>query len=344
MLASSHREQAPRAGQKDDNELLVFEGREQRIGLLQGSAGKRFEDYKPLAKSHEEGRRGGFDPHARVEDMDVDHVDAEVLYGNPGGGGISVKTADPELRFALMQAYNDWLADFCQTHPQRLIGIAEVPHWDTELAIGEAKRARKKGLRGVLIPAIPNQDIDSPSYTDPQYEPLWECLEDLEMPAHMHLGARPLTKGLESQFMVSICVNKMTMAEPITSMIFSGVFERHPGFRLVSVEAGVGWMAFLVPWMDNVFKRHRHHTGSNLRETPSHYFHQHVLGTFIEDAVGVNERHVIGLGNIMWSSDYPHSDSTWPNSLEVVEERFAGVPEDEIEQMVAGNVARLYGL
>ena len=125
------------------------------------------------------------------------------------------------------------------------------------------------------------------------------------MPAHMHLGAHPLTPGLNQNLFASIVCNKAMMAEPITSLIYSGALRRHPKLKIVSVESGVGWMAFMVPWMDNVYERHRHWQNLDLGDVPSTYFRRQVYGTFIEDPVGVRERHTIGIGNIMWSNDYP---------------------------------------
>ncbi len=340
-----YRDRAPKTIVKDGYQVMTFEGQERKVSLLSASAGKRYQDYKTVARADEEGRRGGFDPHARATDMDVDGVDAEVLYGNALGGGTGLMPTDRGLRFALMQAYNTWLADYCKAYPQRLVGIAEIPHWDLQLAIGEATRAKKLGLRGVIIPAIPTlNDADGRPYIDPWYEPLWSALEDLGMPVNMHLGARPLTRGLEANLFAAICSNKAVMTEPITSFIFAGVFDRHPKQNIVSVESGIGWMAFLVPWMDNVYERHRYHTGLTLKDKPSAEFQEHVAGTFIEDEVGVRERHVIGVRSIMWSSDYPHSDSTWPHSRKAIEEHFKGVPEEEKALIVGGNAARLYGV
>ncbi len=339
------RDRAPRVEQRGDRQVMVFDGRESGATGLSSIAGTKYKDYKIQAKTFDVGRKGGFDPHARVEDMDLDSVDAEVLYG----GTVNLQTDDRDLRVALMQAYNDWLADFCKAYPDRLVGIAEIPTYDTDLAIAEATRIRKNGLRGVLIPAIPGIEgswstpADRP-YTDSWYDPLWSCLADLEMPAHMHLGARPLTNGLASNLIVSVTCNKAMMMEPIASLIASGALERHPKLKIVSVESGIGWMAFTVPWMDKVWEKHRYWTESPLKETPSFYFHRQVLGTFIEDEVGVRERHVIGVENIMWSTDYPHADSTWPHSQQAIEADFQGVPEDEKRQIIGGNAARLYGL
>ncbi|MCL0102335.1 amidohydrolase [Dehalococcoidia bacterium] len=339
------RDRAPRVEIRGDQQVMLFEGRETIASGLSSVAGKKYEDFKHQVKTFEEGRRGGFDPHARIEDMDLDNVGAEVLYG----GTITLQTDDRDLRVALMRAYNDWLANFCKTHPDRLVGIGEIPTYDIDLAVAEATRVRKAGLRGVLIPAIPGLEgswstpADRP-YTDPWYDPLWSALQDLDLPAHMHLGARPLTNGLASNIIVSVTCNKAMMMEPIASLIVSGVLERHPKLKVVSVESGIGWMAFTVPWLDKVWEKHRHWTGNPLKEAPSFYFHRQVLGTFIEDEVGVRERHTIGVSNIMWSNDYPHSDSTWPHSQQAIEEHFADVPEDEKRQITEGNAASLYGL
>jgi predicted TIM-barrel fold metal-dependent hydrolase len=268
------------------------------------------------------------------------------------GGTLTFQTRDLDLRFALNRAYNDWLSELCGHCPERLIGIAEIPSWDMDLSVAEVLRAKELGHRGVLIPAIPTLEgpwstpADRP-YTDPFWEPLWSVLEETEMSANMHLGTRPITKGLmESSLMSHIVCNKAMMAEPITSVIFSGVLQRHPKLKLVSVEGGIGWMAFVVESMDRIFERHRQWQGSPLTELPSHYFHRQVYGTFMEDLVGLRERELIGVDNIMWASDYPHADSTWPNSRASLEEQMelAEVSAEDAYKISFGNAAALYGI
>jgi len=341
------RERMPRIERRGDQDLLVFEGNERPISLLEGSAGVASKDVKLLAKSKSEGRRGGWDPAARIEDMDFDGVDAQVLFGSGAGGGVAIRTLERPMQRVMMRAYNEWLAEFCRAFPKRLIGIGEIPVWDLDAALEEARRCAKLGLRGVLIPAVPAA-IDSPasdrSYLDPHYERLWAALEDLSLPIHFHLGTRPVSRDLEKNLMALISVNKTVMCEPIAAFVFSGVLQRHPGLKLISVESGIGWMAFLIPWMDHVFERHRYHTKSELGEPPSFYFHRQVLGTFIEDVVGVRNRDIIGVENIMWSSDYPHVNSSWPESRMYIEKHFGDVPPEERRKMVGGNAARLYGL
>jgi predicted TIM-barrel fold metal-dependent hydrolase len=303
---------------------------------------------EPVRDVAKEFKAGGWDPDVRLQDMQRDSVVAEVIYG----GSYSFQTADLELRLALTRAYNDWLSELCASHPERLIGIAEIPTWDTDLAAAEVLRAKELGHRGVLIPSIPTMEgpwstpADRP-YTDPFWEPLWSVLEETGMSANMHLGTKPITKGLtESSLMSHIVCNKAMMAEPITSVIFSGVLQRHPKLKLVSVEGGIGWMAFVVESMDRIFQRHRHWQNSVLTELPSHYFHTQVYGTFMEDLVGLRERELIGVNNIMWASDYPHADSTWPNSRESVEVQMesAGVSAEDAYKITFGNAAALYGI
>lgn len=346
-LPKAFRDRAPRVERRGDREVLVFEGAERPFGALEGSAGVDSRDVKLLAKTKETGRKGGWDPHARIEDMDFDGVHAQVLFGSGSGGGVAIRCEDRELRKAMMRAYNDWIAEFCRPYPDRLIGIAELPVYDMDFALEEAERCAKMGLRGVLIPAVPayleSPETDEP-YTDPSYERLWAALAEMDLPIHFHLGTRPITRGLQNDILINVSVNKSAMSEPIASFIFSGAFQRHPNLKIVSVESGIGWMAFLVPWMDSVWNKHRFHTKSELTEPPSFYFHRQVFATFIDDEVGVRNRDVIGVDNILWSSDYPHVNSSWPSSRAYVDRHFAEVPAAERRKMVCENTARLYDI
>jgi predicted TIM-barrel fold metal-dependent hydrolase len=337
------KDRAPRVEHGKDRDWVVFEGERMPIQLMSAVAGQKYEDYRLNATRLGEGAVGGYDPQERLKDMDTDGVDAEVLFGTVAGpfsGGYINKAGTPELKLALRQAYNDWLADYCKAAPDRLIGLGEMPDWSLEATLAEAKRVRDKGLKGIIMPSIP---LDH-NYMEPYWEPLWDLLEDLDMPMHMHLGPRPLTPGLADNLFCLIILNKPMMAEPLVSAIFAGVFERHPKLRMVSVESGAGWAAFTVPWMDNAFERHRYWQNSTLKKLPSYYWKKHVKLTFIEDPVAVRERHTIGIDCLMWSSDYPHSDSTWPHSQKWIAEHFEVVPEGEKQQIIAGNAAKVYGL
>jgi predicted TIM-barrel fold metal-dependent hydrolase len=349
-LPAKYRERAPKIvhrkhPQYGEIEMLAFEGKEMPFNFISADAGVRSEDAKPIGKSFLDGQRGGWDPVVRIDDQKRDGVDAEVLLD----GVTMLATPDRELKAAMIRAYNDWLADYCKHAPERFLGVAYLPVWDSALAVAEAERASKLGLRGALIPSIPG--IETPysmpadkQFNDPFWDPLWSPLESLAMPAHMHVDLGTLSKEFYSDTIVLMCANKTMYSEPIAIFCCTGVLERHPKLKLVTVESGVGWMAFFVPWMDLVFERHRYYTGYELKEKPSYYFHRQVYGSYIQDLVGVRNRDVIGVENILWCNDFPHVDGIWPNSSASIEEHMAGVPAAERHAILAGNAVKLYGL
>jgi predicted TIM-barrel fold metal-dependent hydrolase len=311
-------------------------------------AGFKAEDIKLVGKAAET-RPGGWDPHARLADMDLDGVDAEVEFG---GGPLA--TQNRELYLASFTAYNNWLADFCSAAPDRLLGVAYIPTWDVDQAIQEVEHAVRRGLRGIVIaPFAPTQMVGGLSlgttrdphrnYYDAEYAPFWERVVALDLPVHMHLGARE-AKLIPEQFLPSMVMSKLSMAEPIAQFIFSGMFVRYPTLKLVSVESQVGWFAFLAEYMDHLWHKHRYWTGNTLPEPPSYYMDRNVYGTFLDDREGILNRHRPGGKNIMWSSDYPHSETSWPQSRAYIAKIMAGVPEAEQAAIVCGNAMALYRL
>jgi predicted TIM-barrel fold metal-dependent hydrolase len=333
-LPAGLRSKAPAVEETAEGTFVVFEGKREVQSQLSDLAGVDPKDFKLTGSNR---RAGSWDPSERLKDQDVDGVAGEVLYG----GASPLKTsADPALRGEAYRAYNDWLADFCSVAPERLIGIAELPMDTSERAVAELERATAAGHRGVIIGAFP----PSGTWGDPQWEPLWEAAEDRNVPLHFHLGARSYTPTADPSFLVNVSMSKTACAEPIANFIFHGILQRHPGLRLVSVEGGVGWMAFFVAYIDHVFHKHRYWTESPLRNLPSEYFHRQVLATFVDDPVGVRERDTIGVRNIMWSSDYPHSETTWPDSRELIDEHMIGVPEPDRRRIVHDNAAELYAI
>ncbi len=148
--------------------------------------------------------------------------------------------------------------------------------------------------------------------------------------------------GLAEMFFTMTCLD---MAEPVSLLIFSGVLDRHPGLQFAIAESGIGWLPFVVERMDYTFGRHRLWMKSGIKEKPSDYFRRNFHATFQQDEeTGLLARHITGVETLMWASDYPHTDSTWPHSRKVVDELFANIPGDERTQITSGNAARLYGL
>jgi predicted TIM-barrel fold metal-dependent hydrolase len=282
--------------------------------------------------------QGGHDPHARLADQDRDGLVAEVLYG---GGPLA--TDDRDLRAASHVAYNDWLADYCAAAPSRLLGVAYVPCDSPAGAAAEIRRASRRGLRGALLPAAP----PDASWWDDAWNPVWRALVECGMPAGLHVGfgfARRHRFEGGAAFMTDVVMTKLEMAAPLADLVFGGVLARWPELRVVSVEAYVGWLPFVAEYMDHAYRVHRWWNDLGLPEPPSTYLRRQVSATFIEDPVGLRERHALGVDNLMWSSDYPHGESTFPESRASVARLFAGVPEDETRKIVYENARRLYRL
>jgi predicted TIM-barrel fold metal-dependent hydrolase len=344
-------------GPDEDCDYVVFEGNRKKLNLIGAQAGRKGKDFKMHGKAGDM-RSGGWMPSSRLEDMDVDGIDAQILFG---GGPLGTKNS--ELFTASFDAYNRWLADFCAYAPDRLIGVGYVPMQDVDDSIAMMRDFAKRGLKAVNIPAFPmSSDVvmgggmasqmlaltgdpsGKRSYAHPEFDPFWKAAIDLGMPVTIHLGGRPVRFGEAEHFLPDLLMSKFAMAEPIAILIFGGVFERFPDLKFVSVESGVGWFAFAADYMDKTWAKQRFWVKSTLPHKPSHYMDQNVYGSFIHDMVGVQTRHLPGGRNIMWSSDYPHSETTFPDSHLVIDELFAGVPEEERAEIIGGRAKRLFNL
>jgi predicted TIM-barrel fold metal-dependent hydrolase len=269
-----------------------------------------------------------------------------VLY--PTEGLLLYTQADEALLDACCRTYNDWLVEFCSEDPRRLKGVAMLNADDIDVAIEEMNRTRRLGLSGAMIPtAAPPES----RYDSPRYERLWAAAQDLEMPLSMHLGANRVGATGVDKNMAAIrptyfTVCELWVKESLGDMIFSGVFDRHPRLKVGAVEHELGWIPFFLDRLDYTYSQ-RHGNANYYRfrtaDRPSKFFHRNVFCSFQEDALGIRERHSIGLDSLMFGSDYPHTESTFPRSLEIMSERLSDVPSDEQEKIVFGNAAALYG-
>jgi len=362
-LPPQYRDVAPKIESGDDADYVVFEGSRTPLNVMTAQAGKKAENFKMHGRKSDT-RPGGWEPKARCDDMDADGIGAAVIYG---GGPLVSRNVD--LHLASFDAYNRWLSDFCKEDPRRLLGIGYIPMLDVQDAIDRMRRIAKSGLKGVLIPAFPQSraaleggtgtsaeagtsgssftlkgDPYGPRrYCDQEFDAFWAASVELGMPVHMHLGAR-ITRTAPKYFLPDLVMSKLAMAEPIATMVFGGVFMRHPDLKFVSVESGVGWFAFVASYMDKIWKKHKHWTGSELKEAPSFYMNRQVYGTFLEETAGLLLRNEPGGANIMWSSDYPHSETSWPNSKEVIDRTMSHLSAAERKQLVYGTAKALYRL
>ena len=310
-------------------------------------------------EGRDEALSGAWDHHERVRVMDEDGIAAEVIFPDgitemnmpPFGAGLSLPTEGivPELQWEGARAHNRWLAEFCQMAPDRRFGVAITPIlWDVETSLNEIRWAKKNGLGGILIPSCwGKQD----AYHHPKYDPIWALCEELEMIVHLHSGAAPMEDYSDHQGMMGIYISEVCWwaARPIWFLIWGGVFERFPTLRLAITESTTIWVPEQLRLLD--FRYEETHFASKLGDyrshlsmKPSEYFRRNVfLGASCMPRREVELRHEIGIDNIMWGSDYPHPEGTWPETQKQIEEVFVGVPEMELAAMLGGNAARLYG-
>ncbi|HEV2187355.1 MAG TPA: amidohydrolase family protein, partial [Stellaceae bacterium] len=280
-----------------------------------------------------------------LKDMVIDGVAGEVLY--PSQGLFYFKVADTGLMSAIFRAYNDWLAGFCRTDPARLKGIAMINLDDVEDGTRELERAARLGLCGAMIAEYPAEDR---RYDQPEYEKFWAAAAALEMPLSLHTATRRHGKirGAGAGTLRDASSRATKAFYPALSMcdmIFSGVFERHPRLMLAIVEFELSWAPNVLTSMDYTYRERHGEALYRFKDgtLPSDFFHRNVVLSFQEDAIGIRLRDVIGVDNMMWGSDYPHSESTFPESRRIISEILAGVPDAEQAKIVGGNTARVYG-
>jgi len=265
----------------------------------------------------------------------------------------------PELQWAGARAHNRWLAELCQMAPERRAGVAIVPAlWDVEEAVRELRWAREHGLRGALLPCAWGRLAP---YHHPMYDPLWAACQELGLVVHFHSGAAPIDDYFgplpappgapELPGAVGIYISEVVWwcVRPLTFLIWGGVFERFPGLKVAITESTSIWVPEYLALMDFRYSEN-HFTAklgdyrSHLSRKPSDYFRRGVfLGASCMPRREVELRREIGLGNLMWGSDYPHPEGTWPETRAQLVESFRGVPEAELEALLGGNAARVYG-
>jgi len=322
-------------------DLFVIDGMDKPIPMgLIAAAGKPAEELKMFGTRFDDMHRGGWDPEARLADQERDGVAAEVLY--PSVGMMLCNHPDADLKQACFDAYNLWIAEYCAAHPDRLIGVGQTAVRSVADGIRDLEQIKALGLRGVMMSGNPGVA----DYDDPMYDPLWEAAVGLGLPLSFHI----LTSQQDSFRVRGPRINAFMSIirgcqDIIGTFVFSGVFERHPRLRLVCVEADAGWVPHFMYRMDHAWERHRYWLqGGPLIRLPSEYFREHVYTTFQDDWVAFQVKDLCNVRRLMWANDFPHSDSTWPNSQAVLAKHAAHLTDEERDLVLHDNVTELYGL
>ena len=353
-LPARYREAGPRVVEQPPGE--PWAGHE--VWLMEGRAYPTMKHYA-MAGQDPEGESGPirfsemipgcYDPASRCRDMDLDGVWAQLCFPSFArfAGTRFLDCRDRDLALLCVQAYNDFVIDeWCGFDPRRQVPLVLLPLWDVAASVAEVERTASRGAKAVSFPENP-APLGLPSWHSRAWDPVLAAVEEAGLPLCMHFGTSGQMTGTSDDCPDSVrytllACNSMGLA---ADLLLSGVFVRFPRLRVALSEGGIGWMPYFLERIDYTWEGHRRmEPAIDFGVRPSEMFAGHVYGCFIDDEAGLEQRHRIGVGQILWESDYPHTDSAWPHSRERLAERVQGIPDDEVRQMVETNAAELFGL
>jgi predicted TIM-barrel fold metal-dependent hydrolase len=310
-------------------------------------------DKRYYPKRWEEVPRKAYDPLERLEALDEDGVDAEVLFPNTPIQNFAFTSGGPEFEVACVEAYNDALGEW-RSISDRFIPLAIIPYLNPiDVVVDQVRKAVNKGHRGIVMLAEPGISVKGAHHLhDPFWEPLWAACDEMDVPVNWH-GSAGLSVELSmpewdkfttrQRHTVSTGRLAATPAQMIPSLMFSGILDRYPRLKWACAETGAGWMAYVLEACDHEWERN-HLWTEGILTRPSDAFRRQIFVDFWFERSGIELRHKIGLGNIMWESDYPHITSTYPKSREHIARTTDHLPENERNQLLYGNAMKLYKL
>lgn len=345
-LPARFQEAGPRIVELDGGmQAWRFEGRVIPTIGLNAVAGKDPKDFGIEPVRFDQMLPGCYDVNARLADMDLDGVHAQMCFPSfPGFAGSTLFAAtDKELATACVVAWNDFILDeWCATAPDRFIPMVMVPFWDLDASVAEVERTAAKGAKAISFSEAPHR-LGLPSYHADHWDPFLAAAASADMPLCLHFGTggAPETAP-DANFAVAIALFGMNSQFTTVDLLLSPVFHKHPRLKVALSEGGVGWMPYVLERVDYTWERHRWYTGVNAEVRPSDLFRDHIFGCFIADETGVEIRHLIGVDNMMFEGDYPHSDSNFPASREKLAAVLQAVPDDEARKIAEDNARRVF--
>jgi predicted TIM-barrel fold metal-dependent hydrolase len=260
-------------------------------------------------------------------------------------GQLFARTDDKDQAIAMVRAYNDWHIDeWCGTHPGRFIPLMIPPIWSPELLAGEVRRNAAKGCHAVTFSENPSK-LGYPSLHSDHWDPFWAACEDEGTIVCLHIGSSSqlVITAPDAPMDVLISLQPVNLVQAAADLVWSPIFRKFPNLTFALSEGGIGWIPYVMERIDYVYQHHHKWTGQDFGDKlPSQVFHERVVTCFIDDAFGVENRHHLNLDNITWECDYPHSDSTWPNSPEALMKSLHDVPDADIEKITYKNAMRIF--
>jgi predicted TIM-barrel fold metal-dependent hydrolase len=330
------------------------------IGLV-STPGRRFEEFRWFGVTYEETRPGCWDGKERLRDMDIDGVDAEVIFPPQRTIGHWLSMPDEEISLAGIDAYNEFVFDeFAAADPERLIPCYQIPNLGVDTALKYLDKAIKKKAHTVVISSWPSGGEN----ISPEDDAFWQACVDANMPVNIHISLMSRASGVKSyeagqkvtsgvkkgggaanQRAVGAMSGVFTRTTPVlVGFMLSGALDRFPDLQVVLTEIGVGWVPHYLEQIDDRYWRNRGWGEINIKEPPSYYWHKNFAATFMIDFTGVYQRHLVGVKNMMWSTDYPHHGNDWPYSRKTINEQMVGVDADDRYDILAGNAVRIFKL
>src|ERR1700733_11618528 len=318
-LPAKYADVAPRIVKlPDGNDTWLYEGKQSGNFALNAVAGKHPRDF-------------GMDPRS-YDDM------------LPGCHEIADRIKDKDFAKLCISAYNDFILDeWCAYAPERQIPLMMVPFWDIEASVAEVERTAAKGAKSISFIEAPHK-IGLPSFHTDHWDPLLRACEEAGLPLSMHFGSGGLPQGLapDGDLFIGIALFGLNSMMATVDLLMSDVFYKFPNLKVALSEGGIGWMPYLLERIDYSWGRHKYGCNVNADKLPSELFREHIYGCFIADQSGLEQRYRIGVDNIMFESDYPHSDSNWPHTRKLLAEHLVDVPDDEARKIVELNARTVY--
>jgi predicted TIM-barrel fold metal-dependent hydrolase len=347
-LPAKWKEHAPKSVKRPDGtDVWVYEGSEiPNIGL-NAVAGRPPEEYNVDPTKYEEIRAGCYDIDERVNDMDRNGVLGSMCFPSfvQFCGQLFSRSKDLDTGLAMVKAYNDWHIDeWCGTHPGRFIPLSIPPIWDPQLMADEVRRVAKKGCHAVTFSEDPGA-LGWPNIFGDNWDPFFAACEDEGTVICLHIGSSSTMLGLKegAPFDVLITMTPLNAMSAATDLLWSRVLRKFPNLQFALSEGSIGWLPYWLERIDYVYQQHRFWTHQEFGDQlPSQVARDHFTFCYISDKAGVEARHSIGVDNITWECDYPHSDSTWPNSPEAVTKQLGDVPDDEVNKITHENAMRIF--
>ena len=360
-VPAKDRERAPRLVRDGDAEYWAYDGKKMHSSGLSAVAGKSKEEFSPEPVTYDEMRPGCYDPKARLDDMDRAGILASLCFPTVTRfcGQLFMEASDREFGFVCLQAYNDFILDeWCAAAPGRYIPLILIPMWDPPLAAKEMERCAAKGATAFAFSENP-APLGLPTIHDQgrYWDPVMSAASEIGMVASMHVGSSSQVPQIapDAPFMANLAWGAIRTSGAMLSWLFSGMFTRFPGLKIALSEGEIGWMPYFLERAEQVLDKQRywvargqkfgnHATTDVDMETLDikALFREHVFGCFIEDKHGIASLDEIGEDNVMCETDYPHSDSTWPNCIDVAKELIEHLPTETQYKLLRGNAERLY--